>query len=365
MLPENIDDLFRNNLDGHQTPPGDALWARLQALPADTAPPADAPAERLDQLFQQGLNAHATPPGRELWERLEDEHLRPRKRRALAWWPMALVAAVALLLVAGGAGLWLGLPWSNSQRGTVASQVKPNEQSATGTKLPKTNNPGMTGKVNRTESTAVVTAKIPAETPHAATAGTIQKNPAAQATRPAGLASTAPKASMAASGPAWHHPMSTTRQPDATADHRSLVARTTPRTARRPAPIRTTAADERRPAQPTAPVVAAAPKPMPAAEIVPAPQIPAASLASAGELITVDVRNGANPASRPAKTTSTALAAVDAPEQRRGLGGRLLHQAGNLVRGERVSLAEATGLPQNVTLRATVAGRSLTRSFQL
>ena len=364
MLPENIDDLFRNHLDGHETPPGDDLWARLNAAPMHE-PAAEAADARLDQLFQKGLSLHATPPAREIWERLEDEHLRPRKRRAAAWWPMALAAAVALLLVAGGAGLWLGLPWGNSQRGTVASQVKRNGPSATGTKLPKTNNPGIAGKVDRAESAAAVAAKIPAETPLAATVDAIQKNPSAQATRPAGRASTAPKASMAASGPAWHHPMSTTRQPDATADHRSLVARTTPRAARRPAPILTIAADERRPTQPTAAAVAAAPNPIAAAEIVPAPQVPAASLASAGELITVDVRNGANPASRSAKTSSTALAAVDAPEQRRGLGGRLLHQAGNLVRGERVSLAEAAGLPQNVTLRATVAGRSLTKSFQL
>ena len=171
---------------------------------------------------------------------------------------------------------------------------------------------------------------------------------------------------MAASGPSLRHPMGTTRQPDATADHRPLVARTTTRTATRPAPIRTTAADELRPAQPTAPAVAVAPKPAPAPEIVPAATVPAASLlASAGELITVDVRNGSNVAARPAKITSTALASADTSPEQRGLGGRLLHQAGNLVRGERVSLAEAAGLPENVTLRATVAGRSLTKSFQL
>jgi hypothetical protein len=63
--------------------------------------------------------------------------------------------------------------------------------------------------------------------------------------------------------------------------------------------------------------------------------------------------------------TSTMATTAEAPEERRRLGGRLLQQAGNLVRGERVSLAEAAGLPENVTVRATIAGRILTKSIQL
>ena len=71
MLPDNIDDLFRDQLDGHATPPGPDLWARLQAQPG-AEPAAETPRpERLDQLFQQRLHTHATPPARELWERLE------------------------------------------------------------------------------------------------------------------------------------------------------------------------------------------------------------------------------------------------------------------------------------------------------
>ena len=129
MSTENTDDLFRRQLGSHETPPGDDLWARLQAgldaaaLPGTTpAPEPGAPAP--DQLFQQKLNTHATPPPREIWERLEDEHLRPRKHRAAAWWPMAMAAAVALLLLAGGAGLWLSLPGGAGQASTVASQSK-------------------------------------------------------------------------------------------------------------------------------------------------------------------------------------------------------------------------------------------------
>ena len=83
-----------------------------------------------------------------------------------------------------------------------------------------------------------------------------------------------------------------------------------------------------------------------------------------GELITVDVRNGGEPAARSNRVISLAWAREE-PEGRRRLGSRLLQQAGHLVRGERVSLAEATGLPENVTVRATIGGRILTKSIQL
>ena len=84
MPPEDIDDLFRNQLAGHETPPGDALWVRLNAASA-SEPTTEAAAERLDQLFKKDLKTHVTPLSRELWERLEDEHLRPHQPRATAW----------------------------------------------------------------------------------------------------------------------------------------------------------------------------------------------------------------------------------------------------------------------------------------
>ncbi|RZK61347.1 MAG: hypothetical protein EOO59_05315, partial [Hymenobacter sp.] len=101
MLPEDIDDLFRQQLNGHATPPAPDLWARLQLPAADTDP--------IDATFQTGLRGHATPPRRALWERLEDEHLRPqpRRRRAAAWWQLS-AAAMLLLLLAGGGLLWRG-----------------------------------------------------------------------------------------------------------------------------------------------------------------------------------------------------------------------------------------------------------------
>ncbi|SFP88333.1 hypothetical protein [Hymenobacter arizonensis] len=364
MSLENIDDLFRDKLDGHSSPPGDALWARLQAGPPAEPTPA-ATDERLDRLFKQGLNAHATPPSRELWERLEDEHLRPRKRRAAAWWPMALAAALALLLVAGGAGLWLGFPSGNSSRGTIATQQNPTPRNQSVAPKLQTGTAPETNFSNAAEQPATVAATLP-EQPKTAAENTNQKISTSEATRSRSLASTTPKARMSAPGQSPRHLSGTNRQPDAATAKAPLVARTAARSATRPAPIRPAAADEPRPTAP--PVVASLPKPATAAENVPAPAVPAPSLATTGELITVDVRSGSQPAVQPSKIANlaaTVAATADAPEERRRLGGRLLQQAGHLVRGERVSLAEVTGLPENVTVRATVGGRTLTKSIQL
>ena len=115
MIPDELDDLFRRRLEGHETPPDAALWARLaagvpsenEAQPAATFSPESTAEVAVDKVFRAGLTAHASPVRRALWERLEDEHLRPRQRRAAAYWPLALAAVLALLVVAGGAGLGL------------------------------------------------------------------------------------------------------------------------------------------------------------------------------------------------------------------------------------------------------------------
>ena len=356
MHPEdNIDDLFRRQLDGHATPPGDDLWARLQNHA--TQPEADNP--RLDELFQKGLSAHATPPRRELWERLEDEHLRPRQRRAAGWWPLAMAAAVLILLLAGGAGLWLGFPFGQMSGSEVAVQKDKGATTQTSKPVVVAAAPNATPVPTATTSTtaapiseeAVAANNTPKATKNPVSAA-IQKNTTVQTTHFLALASTAPKASKLTERQSPRHPLGSSRQPDAAAPSPTLVARTTAAT-----PTHTPAADEQRPIP--APVVAATPPtPAPATEIVPARLVPAA------EFITVEVRNGEAPA-RPARTVASALAANPEPAERRRLGGRLLQQAGHLMRGERVSLAEVTGLPENVTIQATVAGHRVTKSIQL
>ena len=387
MSTENIDDLFRRQLGDHETPPGDDLWARLQVGPGAADTPEPAAPERVDQLYQRRLQTHASPTPREIWERLEDEHLRPRKRRAAAWWPMAIAAAVALLLLAGGAGLWLGLPSGVGSGGTVASQPK------TGSRLSNSNRPASDGKSealparnnSQAGSSGVAQAGL-AATPATkaaadnigsapainAASGTVatsqsaaqasetsistlgQKNLAGRATHPTGLASSASKVGMMAQQ-SPRHLQEISRQPDAAAASAPLVARTT---AQPNAPTQ--------PADEPAPSVASAKPPVPtsptpAGEIVPV-ATPSPAVLAAANLITVDVRSGA--ARRPSLATAVATAAA-ATAERQGLGGRLLRQVGHAVRGERISLSEVTGLPENLTLEANIAGRRVSKSIQL
>ena len=356
MLSEDIDDLFRDKLDGHATPPGDDLWARLQAQPGPDAAPATPtppafPAERLDRLFQQGLNAHATPLRRELWERLEDEHLRPRKRRAAGWWPLTMAAAVAALVVAGGASLWTGLPHRSVPAGPVAIQ-QPLAPSATGGAAAR---PAIVATIKTAKAAAALAANTPPKASSSPNDNVLlaanKKKPATQATRFATLASTAPKASIATARSLSRRLNGTTRTLDA-APGQSLQAANIGH-------VRPAAADEQRQTTGPAPVLVAS-QPQPAA----ATNLPTLA---AGELITVEVRNGGEPALRPAKLVSSALAAVepDDDQPRRRLGGRLLQQAGHLVRGERMSLAEVANLPENITLNATIAGHRVSKSIQL
>ena len=369
MPPEDIDDLFRDQLAGHATPPGHALWARLQA----DADAADAPTERLDEQFRTALAGHPTPPGRGLWERLEDEHLRPRQRRATAWWPVALAAALALLLVAGGAGLWRGFSSKGPQTGTVAATAPWGKKA-----VPKSHGESFhTGAAATGAAVATTAGASDGPQPHApaqllpgraapkpavvtmaAVSAARLNSSARRATRLATRASSDPQPRVAAPGVLRRQSMAATRLPDAPPDQRPLLAHG-------PAPMPRPATDEQQygPAKP--PMAAVVPLTTPPNALVPAGLLPAIRLASAAELITVDVRHGADPAARAANTTASGLAAANTPDEPRRLGGRLLQQAGHLVRGERVSLAEVTGLPENVTLRATLAGRSLTKSIRL
>jgi hypothetical protein len=348
MLPDNIDDLFRQKLDGHATPPAPDLWARL-ALPADTDP--------VDATFQDGLRGHATPPRRELWERLEDEHLhpQPRRRRVVAWWQYS-AAAVLLLLLAGGVLLG-GRSWQAPNGGQVASRCNgagaahtasrsASELPATGATRPNASQPQApaTAQSQDLATTNSVAPKknqkilsIQATAPHASTSST----PIASTTRPRRSA-TAHRASEG------HQPQRS--QPDAVA---STLAhnrgRNTPTGQALPAPV-----------QPTAPAVAPSAHANDAPILAVAPAAPAAT----PEIIEVDVRRGS---ARPTPTPPVVAVADAAPAPaRRGLRlGGLLRQADHLVHGEAVSLADATGLPETVTVQARLGGRLVSRTIQL
>jgi len=350
MLPNNIDDLFRQKLDGHATPPAPDLWARLALPPADAGP--------VDAAFQDGLRGHATPPRRELWERLEDEHLRPqprRRRRVVAWWQLS-AAAVLLLMLVGGA-LWGGL-WQGPGNSPVASR---------GGSTTPSGQPGAVAKQDAAEATRT-TASQPIEgiggqhqnlaISQSASAAT-EKNKeifAPQATAPRPSPSSTPIASATRPPrPATALRASTGSQPQRS---RPDVATSTPA---RPGGRKTPASQSPTTPQPTTPVLP------PATSDTHAPVLavatPPAAPVAEPEVIEVEVRRGGT---RPAPAPAVVAVADDAPAaptRRRGLRlGGLLRQADRLVHGE---LAEATGLPESVTLQARLGGRVVSKTIQL
>ncbi|MGI4822360.1 MAG: hypothetical protein ACRYFV_14210 [Janthinobacterium lividum] len=361
MLPEDIDDLFRQKLDGHATPPGDDLWARLQ-LPADDKEP-------LDTLFRDGLNAHATQPRRELWERLEDEHLRPqpRKRRVAAWWQYSAAAVLLLMLLAGGAGLWRGgylspatgniaVTKSAHQSGPITGRApladvhkaEPNSinaeeqaivQVAPATNQPRAGAPPTAFEKNKKYFSGQATAS----------AASTSNTPIATTTRPRRAATTPQVA-------AGHRTLG--QQPDAVAGQlASAGGRKTPASqhlgSSQVVPATAVAANHSDKAD--APTLALAPSP--------------AKTDASFDVIEVDVRRGPD-GSRSASPVAPAVVAVaevaptPAHRPRLRLGG-LLRQADRLVHGEGVNLAEATGLPEAVTLQARLGGRLVSKTIQL
>ncbi|WP_151088604.1 hypothetical protein [Hymenobacter baengnokdamensis] len=328
MNSDNLDNMFRQQLGRHATPPGADLQQRLAAL---------AEAERLDTLFRTGLGGHASPPRRELWERLEDEHLRPqprRKHRVAAWWHYS-AAAILLLLLAGGAGLWRGSYFRQPGQELAAKRTG-GRQPLTASHQQSLNEPGISYNISAEAE------KKPGIFSRQATASSLSPSslPIATTTRPRRAATAYQVASS-------HHLQ--TRRPDAAV---GLSATTRGRRIPVAQPWPTLHA-------PAAPAVA------PAAQATNPPLVVAAGPATPAatpEIIEVEVRRGPEPTRTPAPVV---VAAHSAPARPRLRFGSLLRQADHLVHGEAVSLAEATGLPETLTVQARLGGRVLSRTIQL
>jgi len=340
MSPNNdLDDLFRQQLGPHATPPGADLQRRLAEL---------AGAERLDNLFRAGLGSHASQPRRALWERLEDEHLhpQPRRRRGVgAWWQLSAAALLLLALLAGGLwrggylgprpGLAVGKPAAGSSVAAVASGAGPAMTTASNQ---------LTGKNLSINTIAQSEKKNQEKSTTQATAGRLvpSSNPIATTTRPR-RAATVPQAASS-----FHLQP---RQPDAAAGQLAT-------TGRRNSP----------PSQPHLPTPRVAPETPAASETPALAAVVAVPTAPAG-IIEVDVRRGPE-AARPAASAAPVVVAAapnpaaGQPRRRLRLGG-LLRQADHLVHGEPVSLAEATGLPESLTVQARLGGRTVSKTIQL
>jgi len=339
MASDNLDDLFRQQLGQHATPPSPELARRLAEL---------AEAERLDALFRTGLGSHASQPRRAVWERLEDEHLRPQPRRrrpAVAWWQLSAAAVLLLTLLAGG--LWRGGYWQPA--GGLASQPTGTESAGAGRSTPAPVAAGVT------------------RNPQPAT------NSLAQDTTKQGLAQAAispsKKNQEIISRQATGTPASSSSNPIATTT-RPRRAATVPQAAGssqpKPRPLDAAAGQLATTGRRNSP--ASQPTPTPPTVPAPAerPSLPVAAMTSAPEIIEVEVRRGNAPAS-PATVSAPVVAAVEpAPARRPRLRlGSLLRQADHLVHGEPVSLAEATGLAETVTVQARFGGRTLSKTIQL
>ncbi|TVT43407.1 hypothetical protein FNT36_04790 [Hymenobacter setariae] len=349
MNPEDIDDLFRQKLDGHDSPPGDDLWARLQ-LPSP-APTEPAEVEPLDTLFRAGLHGHTTPPRRELWERLEDEHLRPqpRRRRVAAWWQYSAAAVLLLLVLAGGAGLWRGsfgvkdggLATIQSQNGSLSERSAPAKESlsALAAQEQMTATPGGPAADQAVAQAATAAPKKnqqifsgQATAPRTSTSSTS----IATTTRPR-------RAAAADRAVGSHH-----QQPDAAAGQLATTGK------RHPASQFLTT------------------QPVPDNQAtLPTTHAPAATLAVASattaepEIIEVEVRRGPAPVAAAPPVVLAVVESQPAPTRRRLRLGGLLRQADHLVHGESVNLAEVTSPTETVTLQARLGGRMLSKTIRL
>lgn len=328
---DNLDDLFRQQLGQHASPPGPDLQRRLAEL---------AEAERLDALFRTGLGGHASQPRRELWERLEDEHLRPqpqRRRRVVAWWQLSAAAVLLLALLAGG--LWQGGYWqqpdglASRPRRTAPGDARPGKGPVA---------PGLASQPQAASPTlAQAAAPQAVAQPTTALAEKKPKSFSGQATARTtsssspSIATTIRPRRAATANRAVKSAQSLRQQPDAATGQLAT-------TGRRNSPVSQSL-------PPTPEVPATRPSP------------PLVAMTSPAEVVEVEVRRGAEP-SRPAPVVA---AAEPAPSRRPRLRlSGLLRQADHLVHGEPVSLAEATGLAETVTVQARFGGRVVSKTVQ-
>jgi hypothetical protein len=337
MPSDNLDDLFRQQLGQHATPPGEDLQRRLAEL---------AEAERLDALFRTGLGSHASQPRREVWERLEDEHLRPqpqRRRRVVAWWQLSAAAVALLTLLAGG--LWRGgyLKQSGSELATRPAGALPRGPRISPT--PATDNPASPAHLASQPISQQPTEQALAQI-KTTSKEKIAKSLRAQATAPPAYSSSNPIATTTRPRrAATAHQAASSIQPqrrplDAAASQLATTGRRNS-----PASQLLIASDETQASRPS-------------------PSLALAAMTSQPEVIEVEVRRGPEP-SRPAVAPVVAVAEpAPARRPRLRLGG-LLRQADHLVHGEPVSLAEATSTGETVTLQARLGGRTLSKTIQL
>ena len=265
--------------------------------------------EDIDKLFREKLEGHAPPPPDYLWAQLEAE-LQPARKRPTMWL-YASAAVLTLLMLAGGAWLWWGANL-NPSAGTVATvATKPATKSA----------PAVSSK--NSSSQATLSAAPPSTPTEAAVATAPTKQPAsgAQPTQPL-RSKPAPTRQLARATPV---PRSSTPKTRPTkSSNNTLVATLAPTQAQPERPV----SEETQPK---------APQQLPTVVATATPP------ASTGP-IEVEVRQSA---------ATAALAATPETPRKGRLGGQVMRQVGNALRGEPVTLPR---LPEDVTVTVRPPG---------
>lgn len=264
--------------------------------------------EDIDKLFREKLERHAPPPPDYLWAQLEAE-LQPARKRPVMWL-YASAAVITLLMLAGGAWLWRGANL-NAPVGIVAT-VSTKPATAISSKNSSSQATLPAAQLSTTTEAATV-----------ATAPTKQPASGAQPARPLRSKSAA-AAQLARATPA---PRSASPNalptPQPKPSPGTMVATLTPTQAQPERPV----AEETLPNAPQQlPTVATATPPVPTGPIE------------------VEVRQS---------SATAALAATQETPRKGRLGGQVMRQVGNALRGEPVTLPR---LPEDVTVTVRPPG---------
>ncbi|MGY2132511.1 hypothetical protein ACW9KT_09795 [Hymenobacter sp. HD11105] len=277
--------------------------------------------EDIDKLFREKLERHAPPPPDYLWAQLEAE-LQPARKRPVMWL-YASAAVITLLMLAGGMWLWRGANL-NSPVGTIATvATKPTTKPA----------PVVSSKNSSSQATLpAAQSSTTSEAASVATAPTKQPESGAQPAQPLrSKLATAPQLARATPAPRSSSPkaLPTTQSKSSPS---TMVATLTPTEAQPERPV----AEE---------TLSIAPQQL--------PTVATATPSAPTGPIVVEVRQS---------TATAALAATQEAPRKGRLGGQVMRQVGNALRGEPVTLPR---LPEDVTVTVRPPGANHALVIQL
>ena len=275
--------------------------------------------EDIDKLFREKLERHAPPPPGYLWAQLEAE-LQPARKRPVMWL-YASAAVITLLMLAGAAWLWRGANL-NPAVGTVATVATKPATKTTEAVSSKNSSSQATlpaAQPSTPSEAAVATAPTKQPTAEAQPTQPLRSKPAA--TRQLARATAVPRSSSPkklSTNPA-QNTMVATLTPTKAQPERPVTEETQPKA---PQQLPTVATASTTPSVPTGP-------------------------------IEVEVRQSS--------ATAALVATQEAPRRGR-LGGQVMRQVTNALRGEPVTLPR---LPEDVTVTVRPPGANHALVIQL